>query len=130
MAIKYYVEDDIVRATGGDWPKTKKGALREAIRKWEWLVTYLDRAKHVPTTGRGSCALCVTIDCDECPVYAKTGRDSCKGTPYMDYYIAAERDNMESAKKAAKEEVKFLKSLLKNMLKDDPKDVLKNKKRN
>jgi len=126
------IECDIV--SKGKWPKSKKAALNESIRKWEWLVGELegmdlDGATPFPVPDHESCALCYIYmpfsapssfdECRGCPVFEKTSKKYCKGTPYyrflevMDNFSSSRsRANLREAINTAKSEVKFLQSLL------------------
>lgn len=100
-------------------PKTLK-ALKKSIEHWTRLVN----GKRAPNevTGPEHCALCsLFLDkdkdgnfCTGCPVKAKTGYDTCFGTPYA----AAERTGNDFGfdspqfRRAARKELNFLKSLL------------------
>ena len=61
-------------------------ALEGSIKKWEKIVdgTGYDR-------GGENCPLCKlflhsgTFDCGGCPVYQKTRKMGCDGTPYLDF---------------------------------------------
>lgn len=117
--MQYFIKDNEVAAEG-DWPKTKKGALNESIRKWEWLVRGLEEGyiEIVPETGGETCALCelytgvdVEENCRGCPVMKKTGLAQCKDTPFWDYHKLRDTYSILDALDAAKAEVKFLKSL-------------------
>ena len=110
--MKYSVDKDGYVVATGRWPKSRLGALKESIKKWEWL------AKHrgsPPYTDSETCALCNIYilgdknNCTGCPVMERTGEKSCVGTPYYDYSMAL---GHKKAKLAARAEVKFLKSLL------------------
>lgn len=99
-------------------------ALEGSILKWErivdylkkedadWLrVGYLEQASgNCPlcqlksTKGHGRCA---TL----CPVVTKTGLPGCRRTPYYQFVTAEIGRNLMRARKAAKAELKFLKSL-------------------
>ena len=80
--------DELLRS--GPWPTTKKGALDDSIRKWEFLVEHPDTSNDSET-----CALCHLYygdddddrddewqNCDGCPVFEKTGQRDCRGTPW------------------------------------------------
>jgi hypothetical protein len=85
-------------------------ALKGSIAKWESIV-----AGTGTNEGTENCPLChlfhsnyAAIDkncCDGCPVFAKTGRRACMGTPYIEYDDNPTKEN-------AQREVDFLKSLL------------------
>lgn len=64
--------------------KTRK-ALEGSIKKWEGIA-----AGTVADLGADNCPLCKMFlgsDCKGCPVYEKTGRDSCEGTPYQKKWV-------------------------------------------
>lgn len=74
------------------------------------------------------CALCrlhrddnnFIVDCGECPVKSKTGRDMCEGSPYDDLedalyswrYNITNQSNREAFLTAERAEITFLRSLL------------------
>jgi hypothetical protein len=87
-------------------------ALRGSITKWESIVAGTDIDK-----GADNCPLCAIFthrrnpkevddnsSCKGCPVYEKTGRFQCEGSPYYDY-------DPETLSTAIAE-LNFLKSLL------------------
>lgn len=93
--------------------------LQLSIAHWERVVSGED--KYINSS---YCALCLEfatpkqyIDddiCEGCPVYERTGRNSCIQTPYYEVTRALRvygRNSIEF-NTAAKEELKFLKSLL------------------
>lgn len=105
----------------GEWPKTKKGALNESIKKWKQLVVYMEEDKNdKPYAAINSCALCqiyydrstiggwMNSECKGCPVAESTGEGECGRTPYIAYINA---DNHGQALRAARREVRFLESL-------------------
>ena len=98
-------------------PKTLR-ALKGSIKKWKGVAdgTGVDR-------GPDNCPLCKLFwgdDCTGCPVAIKTGQKYCHGSPYdrwLDVATETVRPNVRvavtaAAKRAARAEVKFLKSLL------------------
>ena len=113
--MKYSVDKDGYVVAIGRWPKSRLGALKESIKKWEWLAKH--RGSPLPYTDAETCALCNIYisgdkdNCMGCPVMERTGTKSCVGTPYCDYSLALDH---KEAKLAARAEVKFLKSLLPN----------------
>jgi len=102
--------------------KTTLEALKKSIEKWEKIV-----AEEGEDRGGENCALCELFaedECVGCPVYAKTGKTDCKGTPYKDWH-EHQRDHFyeleeplvvrcPKCKEIAQKEVEFLKSLLPN----------------
>jgi len=101
--------------------KETLGALEKSIEKWEKIV----REEGVDE-GDDNCALCKLFlkdECIDCPVYAKTKRTGCRGTPYEDwidhqgnhFYHATEHYYVvrcSECKELAQEELEFLRSLL------------------
>lgn len=124
--MKYFVEGDEVEVKSGTWPKSTNGALKESIRKWEWLVEWLEKnpKENAPFASVDSCALCHLFykvgsndqaSCDGCPVFEKTRGVECRLTPYISYSTNSGRyaDGRQGvALAAARKEVEFLKSLL------------------
>ena len=102
-------------------------ALNGSISKWEKIIN--DNGEDEATN---NCSLCkefyglyIDVKCEECPIYKKTGYDSCDATPYKEW-TEHQHNNHEDllvesgyrvycpeCKKIAKRELKFLKSLLK-----------------
>lgn len=91
-------------------------ALKGSIAKWEKIVagTGVD-------DGTDNCPLCKLfygLGCMGCPVAIKSGRDTCKKTPYGGWMLATfgqewpRRVIDAGQKKAARAELRFLKSLL------------------
>ena len=99
-----------------DFPKRMswKQARELSVKKWETIAEFIKKEKLiVGDVDAASCALCENAgislnDCDFCPVYKKTGRDMCCGTPFIKYMDAGD---VPAALKAARAEVKFLKKL-------------------
>lgn len=94
--------------------KTLK-ALNESIEKWTRHMNvdleYLDQFY----LGPEECPLCQLFwhnDCQGCPVFERTGLYGCENTPFDDAYHCAAMNDLKAFKKAAQEEVNFLKSLL------------------
>lgn len=95
-------------------------ALKASIEHWKRVVT----SPETEPINSKSCALCQIFlvpsrhkevtDCIGCPVFEKTGKQYCRGTPYQDVYEASKRgdDNEKAYNEAAKEELEFLQSLL------------------
>lgn len=84
--------------------------LEESIKIWE------ERAKGNFITS--DCPLCKVYECNSpikrglrCPVKRRTGQEGCNGTPYWKYSHKLNMGTNEEAKKAAQEELDFLKSL-------------------
>jgi len=96
-------------------------ALKKAIEKWEKIV-----AEKGKDRGSRNCALCwlfLKNECEGCPVHAKTGRRSCRGTPYAEWVRHHAEDHFSVFSKAcviecskckelAQKELEFLRSLL------------------
>lgn len=89
-------------------------AFKLAIKKWQDIVD---------GTGydRGPCALCdLFIDdgCAGCPINEDTGKEDCRGTPYVAWHALTASVNVESRLantperlEAAKAELAYLESL-------------------
>jgi hypothetical protein len=56
-------------------------ATHKAVVKWDKI----ERDTRAHDKGRDNCSLCDLFydDCSECPVYKKTRRSFCKGTPHI-----------------------------------------------
>lgn len=99
--IKYSVEYNMCVAKG-KWPKTKEGALEEAIRKWQ----FVEKNPGIACGGRLTCACCRrvgSIHCKGCLI-ADAGYEGCAGTPY-EYYM------LKKTKRNAERETAFLKNI-------------------
>jgi len=93
-------------------------ALRGSIAKWEGIV-----AGTVENKGAENCPLCQKfhpdynpniLNCDGCPVKAKTRIGGCIDTPYTTYSEAEFEGDIsdQELRVLAKDELDFLKSLL------------------
>jgi len=101
--------------------KKTLNALKGSIRKWEKIVsgTGVDN-------GKDNCPLCeLSLVCEDCPVFKKTGLEGCEGTPY-DAWVNHQRKVHNKHRWRILEdglpedglkvlELKFLKSLLPKM---------------
>ena len=90
-------------------------ALNKSIDKWERLASNgYDEETRITAK---ECPLCRrfrkngVLRCWLCPVYEKTKRSLCQGTPYEDavLFLHYKRDDF---RRAARDEVDFLRSLL------------------
>jgi hypothetical protein len=98
--------------------KTLK-ALKASIVHWERIAEGKEGSQAC-----SNCPLCRLLneDCGCCPIYLKTGKVACGGTPYCEFgkYADNKYDQVwlglfavsKDAKDAALKEVKFLKGLL------------------
>ena len=94
---------------------TPNKALEESIAKWESIAS--GDNKEIPCSD--NCELCNAYQtdnekCFDCPVYKRTGKHLCRGTPYS---LAIDKRcefgaHSKEYLDAAKLEVEFLKSLL------------------
>jgi len=93
--------------------KVTEKALRKSIAHWERIVenggedleercALCDR--YMPGRGHRVIGGCNTLD--GCPVYNKTGEDSCGGSPYETWFYISDKLTWAEA------ELSFLKSLL------------------
>ncbi len=94
-------------------------ALRGSIQKWEAIV-----AGTGDDFAQDNCPLCQMFyvgheacPCRGCPVYARTGRAGCAGSPYDAYALITSLDLdddefTEASTAAARVELEFLRSLL------------------
>ncbi|NJL71047.1 MAG: hypothetical protein HC888_05240 [Candidatus Competibacteraceae bacterium] len=103
-------------------PEVRK-ALEASIAKWERNAEVTDTGD--AQVGIWNCALCRMFNwqwpdneiekantCKGCPVYEKTGRKFCEGTPIDRTEEAEETGDIDAFILAAREEVAFLRSLL------------------
>ena len=109
--MKFEVIDGVLKAAG-TWASSRKGAIRNSIKKWQAIVGYLEQHKDIPQNVHGStCNLCVMnsiINGDACPVADMTGLYNCEGTPF-NLYIDSE--TRPEALRAARAEVLFLEAI-------------------
>lgn len=98
-------------------------ALKASIEKWERNVAQ-NRTEDLQF-GTQSCPLCQEFndpeglapdDCNGCPVYARTGKQYCEGTPYdsvIDYRKGGYRETevSEGLRLVMQLELEFLRSL-------------------
>lgn len=128
--ITYTVESAYVVAMG-EWPTGREAALAESIRKWEWIVKFLEEGHLtkekfvIPVSDTNSCALCqVYLERDEscygCPVFEKTGGRFCSRSPHAEYVSAAGHRDNDAALDAARQELAFLKNLQAPALPQEP----------
>ena len=93
----------------------KDKSLKESIKKWKHIAS--GKNKELP--GSHNCPLCVAYQdisndtCFNCPVYKRTGKHLCRGTPYS---LAIDKRcefgaHSKEYLDAAQLEVEFLKSL-------------------
>jgi len=112
----------------------KLKALKESIEHWERVVENPKKEE----IGYKECALCSLYrrnfeagGCEGCPVYEKTGKHGCHGTPYKEIFgydfrgRQQEDDNGElrviPTKEEALKELAFLKDLYIELIEDTPK---------
>ena len=116
MAIKYELDKTglyMVTKASGRWPTTKLAALKESIRKWEFVVSALPKHNNISDGGGSSCALCHLYlmrhwTCTGCPIAEYTGKKECKETPYYDFRHSYNASRV----KFALGELAFLKKLV------------------
>lgn len=94
-------------------------ALQKAIAKWERMAS--DDREDAYGAEKLRCPLCVLFnppdknsetDCVGCPIFQKTKRRYCNGTPYEKFSEADDVEDDEMKQTWAYEEVEFLKALL------------------
>ena len=98
--------------TRGEFPTTRKGAIRESIRKWEFIVNAIEEGKPAPDSYADFCALCNLYYgnmCAGCPVSEATGDAYCSSSPH-EWYTFNARD-WRTKLAAAVAEVEFLQTL-------------------
>jgi hypothetical protein len=110
----YLSDDDILDVsfenTGQAEYRTRKQLV---LKKWRVIYDFLKThpgSRH-PTAGWLTCFYCTRFlvnECQECPVFKKTGQRRCHRTPYREYQ---EAETWAEALKAARAEIKFLESL-------------------
>ncbi len=94
--------------------KTLK-ALLGSITKWEKI-----RDNKLQDYGSSNCPLCKLcghgtkegINCAPCPVYQKTGKHMCSGTPYDTFGDLNQENHTKRVRQVAQSEVNFLCRLL------------------
>lgn len=99
-------------------------ALEGSMKKWKRIV----RSTNGRDDGAENCSLCQTYyysdrGCSRCPVSIKTGKSSCDGSPWQDWYDHMTEDHdyedypfqrqkgCKECLRLAKEELAFLESL-------------------
>lgn len=87
-----------------------------SIKKWEFIVEAYENGieGHIKDGGDRTCALCIeyfAYACKGCPVYEATGRMSCIGTPYRDYWRHYDGATQKERLGTAIAEVEFLRGL-------------------
>lgn len=93
--------------------KQTLAALKSSIRHWERLLIGADTYM-----GPGYCRLCKIFNerhwCAGCPVYEKTGKRWCEGTPYLKASEAHRQGQAATRKELPLifDELRFLRSLL------------------
>lgn len=106
-------------------------AIEGSVRKWQKIVNCLKWKRYYTDElrrriddleqGTGNCPLCKLFYhssnydrpyCAECPIVSKANDYGCQSTPYVEFWRTVLGKNLPEMKKAAKREVKFLKSLL------------------
>jgi len=95
-------------------PETER-ALRESIKHWQENAKA--KSMNDVSVSPRSCALCQLFfdqfsQCAGCPIVDETGTTLCAKTPYEQAAAARRAENLTTFQKAARAEVKFLKSLL------------------
>lgn len=121
-------------AYGGAKPTTNTEAKAISLRKFEIILSFLERRIVITVFARGTCGYCMLHwngDCTECPVRLRTGARWCEDSPYEEYDRAKRRyswalsssddddeddDNhreelIDDMIIAVKKEIEFLKSL-------------------
>ena len=117
-------------------PKTEKDALLLSIEKWQFISNYYESGEIELLSDGGilTCGCCMLFfnpngrrNCENCPIYNKTGKQFCWSTPYdsyaeiVDNYDCEEKRDfdVEEILKHAKAELKFLQDLYKELYQDD-----------
>jgi hypothetical protein len=117
MDIRFEIRGEELIYTGRH-PETVEDAHKISIRKWETIVAYLEEGQsdYIQDNGPYTCGFCMLFwfgddECRECPVYERTGRLVCSGTPYDAWLYRTRRFSDGDNLTIAKEELEFLKSL-------------------
>jgi hypothetical protein len=104
----------------GEFPKTDRGMIKAAIKKWKYLSEQCLKHKTVITCGgTETCPLCQKYyanGCSGCPIRNSVdGFSRCSGTPFVEYeeFQYEYGDEYRLAAKIAHKGVKFLEKLLK-----------------
>jgi hypothetical protein len=101
--------------------KRQRTALEKSIKKWEGIVDG-KKSDH----GNNDCDCCIKYNyagCRKCPVYLKTGLDTCFGTPYTEFTKYCRSSGIFShgtylkvfddhSKKLAQAELDFLRNIM------------------
>ena len=100
----------------GTWRLIAPKPLPEPTKKWEAIVAWY-RLQDMEITpedvlddcGPSTCFYCHQhAACHGCPIMVLMGKRGCQGTPYIDYFDAVTCGDVKAAKKAAEEELLFL----------------------
>jgi hypothetical protein len=100
-------------------------ALRKSIKHWKDNVRLAQNGEDISISS-SACALCglfflvyrespeTTLSCYGCPIFERTKKSYCEGTPYYNVQAIVEEGTglFTDLVKRCKEEVKFLESLL------------------
>jgi len=118
---KFDHQNKVVRYKGPE-PKNIKDGFLISLAKWKFICS-LDTINGVDTGYSDTCGLCLFDDnkdsndftCKGCPIFEKTGKDDCLGTPHEDFTDAY--GDEKELRKYAKQELAFLKKLYQSHLK-------------
>ena len=91
-------------------------ALKQSIKNWEMRARGEDVYEGCPLCALFEHQREYSLKCVGCPVYVKSSKKLCQGTPFQNWShfdeIDEKEDEKENEKFYAAQEVKFLKSLL------------------
>jgi len=105
----------------GPSPLDAADAVRDSIRKWNFLAQHAESFPHDGGSGTCGCCLYAGIDCKKCPIGRKPERTHCLETPYWKYsnlwYEGVQMNHFSPERAgwlqtAAEDEVCFLKGVL------------------
>jgi len=105
--------------------KAGEDPLDLSIEKWKDIVNHLNEIQCVEDfnkeleEGEENCALCEVYgakDCKDCPVYQRTGKEGCLGTPYSEFKWACIKGMLKDMQRFARWELEFLISLKKQLM--------------
>lgn len=140
------LEDKKLRMPVCDIRVTLSEAMDLAVNKWVQIVNWLERGIGFKDEGgTDTCMFCRMFyirRCDGCPIYDRTGRSQCEGTPYGDFAHLLEQINggeFEKGKERerawqdlmneAKKELRLLRSIRAQWRKERKEDLQRLKKR-
>lgn len=88
-------------------PENEGEAWDMTMDKWTILEKETGRDVLLDDGVSRTCGLCVYFECPVCPI-SLAGHMGCENTPFYDYRMAVENNDVVAANEAAKDELEFL----------------------